>query len=371
MDEKLIFKGLGVGAVVLALFAIFASGGSDEEEVMDRVESEIASVQGAVDALGDRIAAIQGAVAEVDEKVDAATADSAADIAAVAAETESLSAGLAAAQSEIAALGESLSVATASAAEPAPAAEAASQAAAENETASIADPGAPGLKPGQTAKFADGALSVFVSRLDDGSARLMIDGAFVNIAAGGAMMTPVGDDYCEVSLEEVSGAGAVLSALCGDELPAPVGLSVGETEVLKDGSIRVFASRVTDADARLSVNGALVMLAPGRSAPVALEDTQCRVKLDAIDRRHAQVSAACGDEVGVSALVSPGRTVTLGDGAARVFLAGLSDEGVVRFAVNGQSMASGGSGHNYALADGCAVTVEDVEAEGASFSYSC
>jgi hypothetical protein len=226
---------------------------------------------------------------------------------------------------------------------------------------------------GQTALFADGALRVFVSRLlvDEGTARLAVNRENVTLAEGEARTLAVGDDFCRYTLEAVSAEGASLSALCGADLPAPEGLSAGNTAILADGAVRVFASRITEDAARVVANGDMVTLAVGRSAPVPAEDQNCRVAVDAIDRGHVMVSATCGDDVAVSDVAGPGSTVLLDEGKARVFVSKVTDAGEVRFAVNGLATVTAVSGDSVAAGEGCRVTVEDVVERKASFSYAC
>ena len=398
MGERNIVLGL-VGLIgVMLIVAVFrgTAGGDEAEAEMSRnlataneqietlggelaeANASIATLQADIASAGEQSEAMGSRIAELETQLQAVAdqAVSTEDLDAVKAQVEDV-AGTVASQSEamtaqVAALQESMSAAgTAAASTAAPAAEA-TPAKSVASDASAETPRPDGaFSPGQTAMIADGAVRVFVSRVSDGAARLSINGDMVELAAEEYKTVAAAGDYCRVSVGEIGGGAATIGALCGDELPAPEGIAVGQTALLHDGALRVFSSLVREDKARIAVNGSLATLAVGRSVAAMAGEEPCRVKLDAVDRGHASVSAACGADVGVSDLIGPGSTVTVGDGAARVFLASVDAEGEARFAVNGQSLESGPSGTAIALDDGCNVVVEDVIEGQANFSYAC
>ncbi len=395
MDDKKLFTGFGVVAAILLLVALFRSG-SDSDYALAAMRDNMAGADKAIAAFGERLDGIESRIKEV-----AASADVSEDLNALRAEIDDVasaaSASLGARMEELEAdltdrfasvegkigeMAETARNAAKAASEVAVDVSAEDSAAAEDteatenatapETTEAAVENAPtdGLAAGQTLVAADGALRVFVSRVAGGEARLSVNGRTKTLGEGDAVTVPVADDHCRVTVDAASGEMAALSALCGDDMPAPEGVAVGKTAIFEDGALRSFVSRVDEDSARLAVNGDLVTLAVGRSVAAMAGDTLCRVSLDAVDRGHASLSAACGDALPVSDLVGPGDTALFGDGAARVFVVAL-DGDAVRYAVNGQTVISGGSGDGMELDSGCKVTVEDVSDAGAVFSHGC
>lgn len=159
------------------------------------------------------------------------------------------------------------------------------------------------------------------------------------------------------------------------EAAAPQGLSSGNTAILADGAIRVFVSRVDDAarSARLSINGALAHLTEGHSVALRPDGDYCRVMLDGVDRGHARVSAACGDDLPAPEGITPGSAAVLGDGAAHVFLSSVSaDDSSARIAVNGVDLQSVDTGGSVRVGDTrCRVSVDQIDRGHVSFSYIC
>ncbi|ETW10726.1 hypothetical protein ATO8_20639 [Roseivivax marinus] len=152
-----------------------------------------------------------------------------------------------------------------------------------------------GIAAGETASFADGAVRVFVSRVDaeSGAARLSINGALAALSTGETYEADTEGGPCMVALDSVSGRRAVVSAACGDALPAPEGARAGNTIRLADGDVRVFVSGVSadSTSARIAVNGVVPQT-------VALGDSVdagdgCSVTVDGIDRGHVSVSSDC------------------------------------------------------------------------------
>lgn len=377
MDERKIYAGLVVLALVLVIFAAFTPRDTGPS-VKDLIAQEVAPISDTVAALGDRVEGVESTLGEISEQVSAAATSD--DLAALSAQVDDAVAQTATLGDEISTLEQTLNDATeAMAAAPAPdtATTTATSdpvetpAAKESEAEEFVD-GEPGFMPGQTALFDDGNLRLFISRLDPRAkaVRVSVQGQLKTLTVDQGRTFAVGADYCRVTVSGVSGNGAVMDAICGDDLPAAEGLGIGKTTILADGALRVFASRVTEDHARLSVNGELLTLGVGRSAPMAAGEENCRVYLDAVDRGHASVSALCGEDVPVSEVAGPGSTVLLNDGAVRVFVGSVRDD-AVRFSVNGQTLISGASGHSHDVGDNCAVVVEDVVDGKASFSHTC
>ncbi|MEM9577935.1 MAG: hypothetical protein AAF999_13090 [Pseudomonadota bacterium] len=265
-------------------------------------------------------------------------------------------------------------VAEASEEDSAAASEAAPDETAEAAPAPVKDES--GFSVGETAVFDDGAVRVFVARLDaeNGQARLSVNGDSVALGAGEALIVSAGATDCSVALDALTSQSAELSATCGDALPAPEGIGVGETAVLMDGQLRVFASKVDTESARLSLNGALVTLPVGGSARADLEGERCHVTLASVDRGHASVDATCAALPARSDLAGPGSTavLTAGETAARVFVSSVDNRSdSVRLAVNGLDTTMTSEGDGITLEGGCEIVVEEVSDGQASFSLAC
>lgn len=381
LDDKRVLAGLGALIVVLLGGAAISSLVPREADLKALIARELAPV-------GESVAALEAEVAEVRGELDGLATQlgevpAREELSGLASRVEALAAGTKTIEAlqqrvdgmaaESGALSETLAAIDARLREGGAEAPAAQSVEKSTEVpAASATPAVPGVLPGETAVFGDGSLRVFVSRLDPASAeaRLSIGGVMETWTAGSSRMMEVGRSWCALSLAGVSDMGAVLSATCDDDLPAPEGIAVGNTAIFEEGAVRVYAVRVDADAARLSINGDLVTLPVGRSAPVAGTTERCRVMLEGVDRRHAQVALACGEELAISDPITPGMTAVLGEGAARVFLAGILD-GQARFALNGMSLVSLGAGESVAADSGCLVTVEDIADTGAAFSYSC
>lgn len=383
MDEKRLFAGFGVLAVILLLVALFRSG-SDGEDALAAMRDDMTGAKDAIAALGDRLDGIENRIDEV-----AASADVTGDLDALRAQIEevattasaSLSERMEGLETDLAERFASVEAAMGAMAEAARSAASAAASAVEEtateeaeatQTTDAADENAPadGLAAGQTLVAADGDLRVFISRVADNAARLSINGMTKTLGEGDDVTLLVGDDYCRVSVDSASGGMAALSTLCGDDLPPPEGFAAGETAIFEDGALRSFVSRVGEDSARLAVNGDLVTVAVGRSVAAMAGDVRCRVTLGAVDRGHATLSAACGDALPVSDPIAPGAAAAFADGAARVFVVAL-DGDAVRYTVNGQTIMSGGPGDSVDLDGGCKVTIEEVGDAGAVFSHGC
>lgn len=153
-----------------------------------------------------------------------------------------------------------------------------------------------GISAGQTAVLSDGALRVFLSRVDDAAraARLRANGADLTLTVGQSetVASPAGD--CRVTLDALGGGRASVSGACGDALPAPDGAAPGALVNLADG-LDVFVSGVTDSGARIAVNGVTTETVPiGEAVEVQVGDRACRVSVEAIDRGRVALGYVCG-----------------------------------------------------------------------------
>ena len=151
-------------------------------------------------------------------------------------------------------------------------------------------------------------------------------------------------------------------------------MGVGETAVFAQGAVRAFVSGFdVDANtARLSVNGEMVTLNAGASTTVALEDGDCTVSVVGVSDAGVEVGSDCGTSDMAAAEVpaapedgyKPGNVALLSDGALRVFVSSLAQDGsAARIAVNGidtQVVASGASIEVAAGEQTCNVTVTGV-----------
>lgn len=133
-------------------------------------------------------------------------------------------------------------------------------------------------------------------------------------------------------------------------------LGVGQTAIFADGAVRAFVSAM-DLDtstAKLSVNGAGMSVGIGETA--AVEGADCVVGIASLDAEGVTVASDCGMSVTAEAAdvppapdkgFKPGGLAILADGALRVFVSGLADDGSsARIAINGvetQTVAAGTS----------------------------
>ncbi|MGR3376965.1 hypothetical protein [Salipiger abyssi] len=152
-------------------------------------------------------------------------------------------------------------------------------------------------------------------------------------------------------------------------------LGVGETALFDEGRVRAFVSRLDPqgGSVRLAVNGALVALGAGGSAPVAGGD--CSVAVMALRDGRVTLGSDCGTGESAEAAPAeagkvpeegyrPGHMARLADGALRVYVSGLAADGsAARLAVNGietQRVATGSSLEVEADGKACSVTVTGV-----------
>lgn len=181
-----------------------------------------------------------------------------------------------------------------------------SEAMSASDTAELSEP----MGVGETAIFADGALRVFVSRLDaqSGSARLSINGKSSMLGAGGTTHASVGEQTCAVSVMALTDDGVTLGSDCkgaaqeeaeqqaaASEAPEN-GMKPGNAVSLADGAVRVFLSSVDDqsGSARIAVNGVTTQrVAVGDSVEVSSGDQNCTVTVTGVGQGQAAFDAKC------------------------------------------------------------------------------
>ena len=296
---------IGGGALLLGLILGIAVSGS-------RVDDKIAQAMGRMDeASGAAVSAQEAAMAAIEERFGALEAQVEEAAGAAAALSDDLGAkmsemqqGLASridavtegAQAQVAALRDEFASApttgTAGSAETA-AAPAAGMAAAETRSV------------GETAVLADGALRVFVSRLDTeaGTARLSINGTDTTLAVGDAATVALESGDCAVSVVSIGADGVALASDCGEAAVADVpaapeaGFRPGEVAILADGALRVFVSGLAadNSAARLAINGlSLETVASGGFVDVASGDKSCTVSVTGVGNGLVGLDGSCG-----------------------------------------------------------------------------
>lgn len=166
-------------------------------------------------------------------------------------------------------------------------------------------------------------------------------------------------------------ATAVAAAPADPAAPAE-GYTAGHTAVI--GAARVFVSRVdaTTQTVRVRIGGEDIDLALGQPQTIAAGDAECRLTLDAIDRGHAAITGACGDDLPDPAGATPGQTVALTDGL-RVFVSAVTDD-AARIAINGVETRTVRVGESVEAAAGeetCAVSVTGVDRGHVALGYTC
>lgn len=184
-------------------------------------------------------------------------------------------------------------------------------------------------------------------------------------------------------------AAAVASASTGEATEAEgvavsEPLKVGRTALFADGKVRAFVSRIDPSGGavRLVVNQEQVRLGSGGSAPVSFEDKNCSIVVLGLSDEGATLGSDCdaaqpqgemaqagGDSAGGVPPAPedgfrPGTMANLGEGALRVFVSGVAQDGsAARIAVNGfstQVVPAGDSIDVTANDRSCTVTVTGV-----------
>jgi hypothetical protein len=261
-----------------------------QSERIGKLEESVAALGSRLDGLGGNVDAGAKAVGDVGAKLGDTLATLGQSLS-EAIET-SKSASLAALESGLAGLRGQISSAPAAAPEDEAAAPAAAPAPAP------ADPGTPpeGITAGETAILSDGALRVFLSRVDEaaGTADVRANGADLTLAVGQPQTVASAAGDCEVSLDALDRGHAAVSGACGDALPAPEGAAPGTMVDLAEG-LRVFISGVTDEGARIAVNGVETQTVRlGEAVEVRVGEEVCRVSVESVDRGHVALGYVCG-----------------------------------------------------------------------------
>jgi hypothetical protein len=265
------------------------AAGAAEAERLAALETRLGELTGRLDAIESGVSSGAETAAGVGERIGG-------DLAALGSTLgdriqDTAAAHLAAIESGIASLRSELATRRAAPAEPA----APTPPAPANPAAEGTPPAGQGV--GETALLSDGAVRVFVSRVDDaaGSARLGINGAQATLKPGESHTFPSDGQDCRVTLAAIDRGHVVLAGGCGDDLPQPEGASAGTTVALGDGAVRVFVSGVTDEGARIAVNGVETRTVPvGEAIEVRVGEEDCRVSVLSIDRGHVALDYACG-----------------------------------------------------------------------------
>lgn len=194
------------------------------------------------------------------------------------------------------------------------------------------------------------------------------------------LRTAVSDilDSMRAPAEPEADAGDAIAA--GDApsgLPEGESVAVGKTALFADGSVRAFVSRLGDDTARVSVNGELVSLGVGQAVPVSLEGGDCVVVLQGMAEDGAVLTSNCGAPGAAGTGETPengfrtGQTAVLADGALRVFVSSLADDGsAARIAINGIDTQTVAAGETVEAGD-CSVTVTGVGGGAVGLEGSC
>lgn len=294
MNTSTILTGAVCGVVGLLVGLVATPSGPD----MDDISAAIASasqktsgdIGGQLSAHGDKLADLEAALASLVSGTDA-KADKE-DVAGLgsrfdaleerlgAAVSDGTSSQVAALEAGLAKLQDELTSVVAAAPAPAPAVAA---------TTDTSDGPPTGVTPGHTVSSDDGAVRVFVSRVDDSGARLFVNGTETAMAPGDQLT----QEGCTIQLGGVDRGHATVSVLCGTDLPAPEGMAPGKTALFGDGAVRVFLSSVADdaKTARIAVNGFTLQTVENGEV-IELGDG-CKLHVAGLDRGHANIAHNC------------------------------------------------------------------------------
>lgn len=377
MNTAPLFIGLGGLFLGVLIGNTMVGGGAGKvaQKLADENAAQVVALQDQIAALNGQIAGLENAVAAADAgrtelgaRIDGAVSSLSGDIDAV---SSSVSALADAGEAETEALQQQLS--------------------------------ALGAEVGQIASGAAAAAAATAAA------------ATAAAAAAPAEVTPT-----EVTPAEVTPAAAAPAEVAPTEAtPAaapPEGTRAGQTVTLLDGKIRAFVSRVDDetGTVRVAINGlSTANLGIYDDLDFDTDEDRCTMKVDALDRGHVQLSAECeplppeelaetasAAVVATTAAAAPaaavapsaavaavaeaesapdgaraGETLTLLDGAARVFVSGVDeDAGTVRVAVNGQDLATLG-GHETVTfpveGQSCTLNLDALDRGHAQMSTDC
>ncbi len=205
-------------------------------------------------------------------------------------------------------------------------------------------------------------------------------------AAGASSVAAVQNALSDLKADLESKAGAAQTAVtaalgaAGQKAASivgggavPAGHGAGETVLLSNGAARVFVSRVEDDAATLYVQGTAVTLAPGETKAFQSDGQDCQVTLSGIDRGHVTLAGGCGSDLPVAEGTPTGTSVALADGAVRVFVSAVDQNGA-RVAVNGVALQTIEIGKPLSVVVGdktCSVTLTGVDRGRASLDATC
>ncbi|WP_425072672.1 hypothetical protein [Sagittula sp. S175] len=366
MDNKAVLY--GVGGVLIGLLGGVAVGGATSANKMQRAldralapaqeaqASASSGTQEALTAIQERLAALEAAVGEA--KVDPAAL--AGEVSAgVGSQTEGLAAKLDEMQSTLggrideAAKAQSEAVKAALADMSAGMADsariaAAAVVAAEGDGGGTEVAGkeiSAALGVGETAVFADGALRVFVSRLDTqgGSARLMVNGETASAGIGGTVATELDGQACAVSVMTLSDEGVTLGSDCGA------------------------------ADAASGEGAAVQEDAGSDEAATAQEDTGSDEGSEG-QTAAAPASQPASDEAMTNS-AKAGNTLRFADGALRAYVVAVDEDAqTARVAVNGVRQTRMAVGESIEVPSGeqtCTLTLQGLRDGAAGFDGAC
>ncbi|GFE52003.1 hypothetical protein So717_37560 [Roseobacter cerasinus] len=289
--------GVGGGLLFGVLLSVAISGtltdGKIERAVGKTSETSEAAMAAATEGFEARIAELEAALSEsaasLDERLVALQTETAVEMAALSAATEGQA-------NDLADLVEQM----AQAPQAAPA-----------EAVDLDMPTSEARGVGETAIFADGAVRVFVSAVDQdgGSARVSVNGETQSLSIGASAAVALDGGECAVALADVTEAGAIIGSDCGVETtqatdaaaadipPAPEdGHTPGTTVSLADGALRVFVSALAadGSSARLAVNGIdVVAVASGTSIDVAAGDQACTLTVTGVGNGMVGLEGSC------------------------------------------------------------------------------
>lgn len=189
------------------------------------------------------------------------------------------------------------------------------------------------------------------------------------LAAVAAVATPAAE--AEASEADAPTAPAATAASTSGGGSDASGTGVGETLVLADGAMRVFVSRVTEDSARVSVDSKMIPISVGHSRAVQAGENACLLTLNSVSD-GAAFDAVCGDGIPKPAGLSAGETAVFADGAMRVFVSRVTENGA-RLSVAGEnvSLGYGDTGEVMVGDASCTLSLENIDRGHVTVSSGC
>lgn len=299
MENKTPLIAGGVGVVVLSMLFgwMFSSDNDENLDALEKAQAEIGErldgLQADNEAVASQLTGLTTRLDEVQTQLTEQLASAGSVTDELKARMDGLSADMETAQGALADAVSSMS----DTAEPVAVQAPVDEAVAEVADAAVAATSSVLAGAGQTVTLGDN-LRVFLSRADAeaGTAMVAVNGlGRTTLRVGQPAGVTVAEDFCHLTLNGISDAGLDLSHVCGVDVPAPVGIGVGQTHVFEEGA-RAFLSRLDPA------NGVAEVAVNGLTAEPLTFDTPLRVRTDAgrcelvlanIDRGHAALSLNC------------------------------------------------------------------------------